>query len=1382
MILLFACKEGEDSTPQVNDSMEETPIIANTGGIIARLVWKDVNDTDFSGVNNNINFSAPVGVATVRLIVSAEDMNTQQMDFVATANAGIISGIKVGNNRTLTLRGIDSNGVTTYEAMVPNITVSTAQTTNLGTIIMESPVAGLPVDGLVAYYPFNGSSDDESGNNNNGTENGVTLTTDRFGNGNSAYSFDGVDDYITASFTEKPISGTISVWIRHNSPTGLAHLVDGSESCGRFTFSLSESKPYQSMQYNSCVDLDEHSLNSSTTIPENNWSFLTFIWGTSGRQIYINGLLTDSNNYTGTSSSSGNLVFGRKLNPISSYYNGIIDDIRIYNRALSESEIQQLDTLDRTAPTSNGFTINSNADYTDSEAVTLNLDATDDTAVASYYASEINTTPAADDNNWVDVTADVTYSGNVSYALQGGEGENTVYVWFKDAAGNVSSVNSDVIILDTTAPTSTSTLINNDDASTDSININLSLLASDSNGIVSYLASNANAVPAANDAGWVSINSTTNYSATVPHTLESSNGDKTVYIWFKDEAGNISTVDSDTITLDTSSTIPTDGLVAYYPFNGNANDESANSNNGTVNGATLTTDRDGNANSAYSFDGVDDKIDIPHHDSLNLDANFSISVWINASAWGTLGYARVLAKQGTAGDGAGYSLKLNNNVDSAIKSANISIQDNSGVYYTVRGQDNCIDLNNYHHLVATYDGSTMTLYSDTVKVAEEIPNQEVGLNTHPLTIGYYPTRPYSGVIDDIRIYNRALTASEITALYNEVPDTTAPQSPSLTINEGSTTDDANVTLTLSATDTSGVTGYYILETNLTPDINASGWVDVTSDTNYSNNNVAYTIQGGDGDRTIYVWFKDLAGNISIFASDMVTFNTQSWIQATANAGWDARNTHTNVLFDNKMWVLGGRNAGGLKNDVWYSSDGTNWTQATASAPWSARKIHESVVFDEKIWVIGGVTSTEGLTGAKDAWYSSDGVNWTQASASNAWMERAYAASVVFDNKIWVIGGLDASNNYLNDVWYSSDGTNWTQATASAPWAKRGYFEATVFNDKIWITGGQNASGRLNDVWYSSDGVNWTQATSNASWSQRSSLQSASFDNNIWILGGFDTSDTNLNDAWYSSDGINWTESNVSNSWPARRSHTSIIYSNKLWILGGYGGSYYNDVWSLDSDTSTDSTPPGNLSAFINNGDASTDSATVTVNLTAFDQVGVTAYIIKETSSVPLVSDVDWTDITSTDNYSTTVNYTISDITDGTKAVYVWYKDAAGNVTPVISDTIDLMIAPINLSVSINSDAAETTSTAVTLSLSASDDTGVVGYYASNNNTEPAIDDIGWQTFSATANYTADVSHDLESGDGTKTVYVWYKDAAGSLSASDSDTITLDTTGGIIITW
>ena len=59
--------------------------------------------------------------------------------------------------------------------------------------------------------------------------------------------------------------------------------------------------------------------------------------------------------------------------------------------------------------------------------------------------------------------------------------------------------------------------------------------------------------------------------------------------------------------------VPTNGLVGWWPFNGNANDESGNGNNGTVNGATLTTDRFGNANKAYSFDGNLNKIQTNHH-------------------------------------------------------------------------------------------------------------------------------------------------------------------------------------------------------------------------------------------------------------------------------------------------------------------------------------------------------------------------------------------------------------------------------------------------------------------------------------------------------------------------------------------------------------------------------------------------------------------------------------------------------------------------------------------------------------------------------------------------------------------------------------------------
>ena len=72
------------------------------------------------------------------------------------------------------------------------------------------------------------------------------------------------------------------------------------------------------------------------------------------------------------------------------------------------------------------------------------------------------------------------------------------------------------------------------------------------------------------------------------------------------------------------------GLVGWWKFDGDATDSSGNGNDGTVNGATLTTDRHGQANGAYSFDGVDDYIQVPHHESLSL-TSFTLSVWFNSS-------------------------------------------------------------------------------------------------------------------------------------------------------------------------------------------------------------------------------------------------------------------------------------------------------------------------------------------------------------------------------------------------------------------------------------------------------------------------------------------------------------------------------------------------------------------------------------------------------------------------------------------------------------------------------------------------------------------------------------------------------------------------------
>jgi outer membrane protein assembly factor BamB len=164
-----------------------------------------------------------------------------------------------------------------------------------------------------------------------------------------------------------------------------------------------------------------------------------------------------------------------------------------------------------------------------------------------------------------------------------------------------------------------------------------------------------------------------------------------------------------------------------------------------------------------------------------------------------------------------------------------------------------------------------------------------------------------------------------------------------------------------------------------------------------------------------------------------------------------------------MWVMGGYNYSGgdqYLNDVWYSTNGVNWTQATDSAGWPGRSGHTSVVSDNKMWVLGGYSRSGGYK--HDVWYSTDGMTWTQAAASAGWSARDGHTSVVFDDKLWVLGG-----GFRNDVWYSADGANWTQAAASAEWMARLFHASVVFDNKVWVMGGLDTSGTLRpDVWRS----------------------------------------------------------------------------------------------------------------------------------------------------------------------------------------------------------------------------------------------------------------------------------------------------------------------------
>jgi len=285
-----------------------------------------------------------------------------------------------------------------------------------------------------------------------------------------------------------------------------------------------------------------------------------------------------------------------------------------------------------------------------------------------------------------------------------------------------------------------------------------------------------------------------------------------------------------------------------------------------------------------------------------------------------------------------------------------------------------------------------------------------------------------------------------------------------------------------------------------------------------------------------------------------------WTQAPVVA-WSARWNHTSLVYDNKMWVMGGMDGTYKnKNDVWYSTDGINWAQATANAAWAGRWGHTSLVYDNKMWVMGGRDEVEDKN---DAWYSTDGINWIQATANAGWLARWGHTSLVYDNKMWVIGGVMreaiAGMHHKNDVWYSIDGINWTQATANAGWSARWDYTSLVYDNKMWVMGGWERwdDGILkNDVWYSTDGINWVQVTANAGWPKRGNHASLVYDNKMWVTGGFDG--IHKNDVWYSTDGINWAQATANAAWAGRCCHTSLVYDNKMWVIGGFPPK--NDVW------------------------------------------------------------------------------------------------------------------------------------------------------------------------------------------------------------------------------
>jgi hypothetical protein len=208
------------------------------------------------------------------------------------------------------------------------------------------------------------------------------------------------------------------------------------------------------------------------------------------------------------------------------------------------------------------------------------------------------------------------------------------------------------------------------------------------------------------------------------------------------------------------------GLVAYYKFNGNANDSSGYKNHGTASSEIeLTSDKFGKLDSAYQFDGLQDIIEIPNSPSLSF-ASITVSAWIKPVETPNKSriYSRIVDKY-LFNQKGGFNL--------------VYYEPDSRVFFEFWGTDgqrhniftdSQVEVGTWHHVAASYDGITLKIFFDGVP-ENQLSNINIPINKTSRYLSFgngydgFSWWPFSGSIDEVRIYNRAVTSKEIQTIY-----------------------------------------------------------------------------------------------------------------------------------------------------------------------------------------------------------------------------------------------------------------------------------------------------------------------------------------------------------------------------------------------------------------------------------------------------------------------------------------------------------------------------------------------------------------------------------------------------------------------------------------
>lgn len=228
-------------------------------------------------------------------------------------------------------------------------------------------------------------------------------------------------------------------------------------------------------------------------------------------------------------------------------------------------------------------------------------------------------------------------------------------------------------------------------------------------------------------------------------------------------------------------------------------------------------------------------------------------------------------------------------------------------------------------------------------------------------------------------------------------------------------------------------------------------------------------------------------NIPIdYMSAVVVFNDKLWMNANKDIWnssdgitWNKITTVSQlprfgksmVVFDNKIWLIAGWE-NDFKTDIWSSSDGLNWNKVQTTSCFSKRADQSVVVYNNKLWVIAGQSGPN----KNDIWCTNDGIEWTFI-ANAPFAPRHSFQTVVYEDKIWVVSGFASDSAmqpiWFSDVWVSSDGKIWEEINSSAPFGGRHEHQTVVFNNRVWLIGGlmgKPSEAYENDIWYTESGI------------------------------------------------------------------------------------------------------------------------------------------------------------------------------------------------------------------------------------------------------------------------------------------------------------------------